>query len=349
MTDADDMLRRRALRRFRWSGLIIPLTAFALLAVVQVALLPQMPDPAATHWGFSGGPDGFGSAWTLPAMTLGVGGGLVVLFALLALSDLPVNGVGARGAGRKYKMVAAITWAEVGLVGVPMLGTFAVQVGLDDAHDAPATTWMLPVGAVVGAVLAFAAWRLNFAVPTEPSSGAEPAEIRLAPTERAVWIRSVSLARVAVAVLGVALLVTAGMALTTAILDLRLQGALSPVTWIVGACCLVVTAAVLLSATFEVRVDDAGLTVRGPLGWPRTHVERTDIRSVEVVQVSPMGEFGGWGWRYGVAGAGLGIVMRAGEAIRVTTTAGKRVTVTVDDAETGAALLRGLGADEEER
>ena len=63
-----------------------------------------------------------------------------------------------------------------------------------------------------------------------------------------------------------------------------------------------------------------------------------DIESVKMVQVEPLAEFGGWGWRWTPEG-GLGVVARAGEGILVVLRDGRRFTVTVDDAETGAALL----------
>lgn len=56
-----------------------------------------------------------------------------------------------------------------------------------------------------------------------------------------------------------------------------------------------------------------------------------------------MGEFGGWGLRW-APGGGFGVVLRSGPGIRITRTNGKTFSVTVDDAETGAALLTALAA-----
>lgn len=343
MTGTDETLRRQARRRFRWLGLFVPLGVAVMFAAVQVALLPHMPSPAATHWGASGGPDGFGAAWTFPAMSLGIGGGFAALLAGLALSGVPTTS----GRPASFKLVTAMIWAFVSFIGVAMLGSCIVQVGVADAHDVPSVVPVTLVGGVAALGLGVVGWRAAPALP--PVEGAEGRRVEaadLAQGERAVWIRGVSLSRVAMAVLGVAILTTAGMTITTAILDIRILGALTAATWITGGCCVLVSALVLLSSTFQVRVDAAGLTVRAPLGWPRTHVAVGDIRSVEVVHVSPMGEYGGWGWRYGLGGVGLGIVMRAGEALRVTTTAGKKVTVTVDDAVTGAALLEAMTPDD---
>jgi hypothetical protein len=51
-----------------------------------------------------------------------------------------------------------------------------------------------------------------------------------------------------------------------------------------------------------------------------------------------MAEFGGWGWRLGASGTG--IVLRAGEGIRVGRQGKSDLTITVDDAETAVSLLR---------
>ena len=56
-----------------------------------------------------------------------------------------------------------------------------------------------------------------------------------------------------------------------------------------------------------------------------------------------MGEFGGWGLRW-APGGGFGVVLRSGPGIRITRTNGKTFSVTVDDAEAGAALLTALAA-----
>lgn len=54
--------------------------------------------------------------------------------------------------------------------------------------------------------------------------------------------------------------------------------------------------------------------------------------------VNPMGDFGGWGLRLSVDGR-VGVVLRTGEALQITRRKGRPFVVTVDDAETAAAVL----------
>ncbi|MCI1020309.1 hypothetical protein HWD99_16915 [Microbacterium sp. C5A9] len=42
---------RRARTAFWWVGVIIPLALLVLAGLVVLAWLPEVPDPAAIHWG----------------------------------------------------------------------------------------------------------------------------------------------------------------------------------------------------------------------------------------------------------------------------------------------------------
>ena len=90
-------------------------------------------------------------------------------------------------------------------------------------------------------------------------------------------------------------------------------------------------------------MDGTGLTVRLLIRRPRIQVPLDEIIEAEVVTVRPIAEFGGWGLRIGAAGR-AGVVLRSGPALQVTRTSGRAFVVTVDDAQTGAALLNTLAA-----
>lgn len=92
---------------------------------------------------------------------------------------------------------------------------------------------------------------------------------------------------------------------------------------------------------FVVTVDREGLTVRSVLRWPRYRVPLDEVVRADVTHVSPLRDFGGWGWRVGRDGR-VGVVLRRGEALQVTRTARRSIVVTVDGAATAAGVLNAL-------
>ena len=73
---------RRARTAFLWVGVILPLTVLAVSAVIVAFWLPEIPEPAAIHWG-EDGVDGFGPGWTYLVVLGGIAA-MVIAFALLA-------------------------------------------------------------------------------------------------------------------------------------------------------------------------------------------------------------------------------------------------------------------------
>jgi hypothetical protein len=92
-----------------------------------------------------------------------------------------------------------------------------------------------------------------------------------------------------------------------------------------------------------VRIDENGLTARPTLGWPLYRIPLADIASAASTTVVPLGEFGGFGLRWGL-GKRMGIVTRGGEGLEVQRRDGRALVVTVDDAATAAGLLTALSA-----
>ncbi|GGH38300.1 DUF1648 domain-containing protein [Microbacterium album] len=335
MTHSNEVLRRRAVARFRAVGLVAPVVVAVLLALAQFAMLPLVPGTVAVHWDLSGTPDGFGPAWTFPLLTLLVVGALSAFIAAMALA-----GAGRATGRQQFRILAAIVWWEIGLIGTLATGSLVLQVGVAGPEEAPGIAPLLAGGFVLGVALGALAWRITMDPPARDGDGATPAPLDLAPDERAVWLRTVALSRVGQLALWGLIVAVAAIVAVTAAAELSRSGVLGAGAWIgIGSLALVV-AGVVTMTVFHVRVDDAGLTVRSAVGWPRVAVPREQIERVEVVQVDPMGEYGGWGWRFG--GNGIGIVVRRGEGLRVHRRGRSAVTVTVDDADTAASLLRGI-------
>jgi hypothetical protein len=305
-------------------GVVLASLVWLTAVVVQLAWLPALPDPIAIHWG-PDGPDGFGAAWTSIVLTAGLGVGLTGLFALILAT--------ARGTAPTvvHKLLAVISLGTALFAGITVSASLGVQRGLDDAHDAPDFGGWAALALGVALLAGVVAW---FALPkaVRPGDDATAAEpLVLAPGERSAWIATVRVSGgiVAVLVVGVGIAVVA-----TAFAVAVSAGRVWPLLFLP----VVILALAAMGLVWRVRVDATGLTVRSlPFGWPRRRIRVDRIDTVKTVEVNPLAEFGGWGWRWGAAGAG--VVAREGQGILVIQRDGRRFTVTVDDAETGAALL----------
>ncbi|WP_455133085.1 DUF1648 domain-containing protein [Microbacterium aurum] len=322
-----------AVRRFTLVAIVLPIIVTALAVAIQVILLPRVPDPMAIHWGSGGGPNGSGPAWLMIVVTLVVGVGAPLLIALSAHAGLRR---GDRGA--TYRLLGAVALATSVLMGVLGAWTFVAQADLASWQDAPLAVVPLVVAFAVAVVAGALGWFVQPDEPYRPTLLAAGAPIELDGDERAVWLQRVQLARGAAIALVAAFVLLLVVTLVSVFAD---APAGSVVVLIVVT--IVCAAAVVSTLAFHVRVDAAGLTVNSIVGLPRVHVPLRDIASVEAVDVNPMGEFGGWGMRW-APGGGFGVVLRSGPGIRVHRTNGKVVTVTVEDAATGAALLGALAA-----
>lgn len=324
--------RRRARRSFAILCLWIPLSIFAAISLAQLALLPVLSSTVAIHWDAAGGPDGFAPAWVYPILSVGVGGGVTLPLACFALVEMK----GPRKRTR-YRFLGTVIGAETGLLATLMFGLVLVQVGLDDATEANGVGWVIGLGLVVAAVTGTTFFVL---LEDPPPAEGDEREDPLPPADSlpAVWSRSVSISRGGAIALGALLGGTSLMVLILCFVALRETGGVPFGMWATLLLVVVVILLVVGTLRFGVRIDDSGIDVRALVGWPRVHIPSERITSARVVDVSPMAEFGGWGWRFG--GNGTGIVLRAGEGIRIGREGKSDLTVTVDDAETAVALLR---------
>ncbi len=328
---------RRARTAFWWVGVIIPASLIVLAAILVLAWLPELPDPAAIHWGLDGA-DGFGPRWMPLVMLIGLGGGVVALLSMIALFShrAPRRGAGAAIRRPQWsttaRVLGAANLAMAGLLSLLAIVTTASQRGLSDATEAAdITPWMLVIVAIA-AGLGAAGWFLQPKVLFDsPASATPAAPLPLADHERAVWMKTVTVARSGQIVLGIGVFVTVAMSVL-----LLARGIAAG--WIVAGITVILVILVATGLSFRIRASAAGLRVRSVAGWPRLEIAAHDIASARAVQVDPFAEFGGWGYRIGTDGR-RGFVLRAGEALEVTRTDGRVFVVTVDDASTAASVL----------
>ena len=301
-----------------------PLAAAALSTAALLSL--DLPTRLAVHWGPDGSVDRIGSIGDLVAP-------LVVGVTLITATLLGTLFAKTRGS-TTTAFVRAIVGTSV-LLGVGLsfgiLGTGIAQRGVEDPLTVPLSTVFGWMGASVAIALVVAAVCVLL-VPKVATYGSEREgaveALALSATERASWSRSVVVSPVAIGILAAAAIATCVIVL--------LAGAPGLVL-LVPAVLYVVVFAML---AWRVRVDASGLVARSVLGLPVFRVPVASVTAVRTVDVSPLRDFGGWGLRFGSLGWGL--VMRSGSAIAVDREGRSPFVITVDDADTGAALLAAL-------
>ncbi|MGW4229809.1 DUF1648 domain-containing protein [Streptomyces sp. NPDC004980] len=306
-------------------GTMAALTAlpFAVALVVELVLFAvlrdRLPDPLATH--FAGTvPDGFTGRTGFAVLSAGLTAGTGALFVL----------AGTRRA-TFARWSVAIGYGTVGLVGSALASVLLVNAGATDAAaDVRMPVWHPIAALLVGAALGLVGWlvtrRLTLPDSLSGQDGANTGRLDLAEGEVAGWTRTVSsrplaLLGVALTVLGCALAVPAGwpVAVPLAVLGLLMVN-FSRVTVTVGPRGLGVSSAALPR--------------------PRVRVPLADMSEASSRSISPLGDFGGWGWR--IRPGATGIILRSGEALVVKRANGREIAVTVDDSATAAALLNSL-------
>ncbi|MFI0264633.1 DUF1648 domain-containing protein [Streptomyces sp. NPDC017056] len=313
---------RAPLRPGRALIAVLPfLLAVAVVTAVFWALRDRLPDPLAVHFTADGNSDDFASpaafltAWLGMPVVSGAVIGALVLRDEAAGALRWVIGVG-------YGMAAVF-----GYLGVVTL------LGNADAGDASAVRiplWhlgaMLGVALLAGAVGRLCAGRDRVRADAVRGPSEAVPSLALADGESAGWSRTVS--SPALLVLGPGLLAAALLIGVTA-------------SWAGAACMAFASLLCIAFASVRVTVDRHGLTVASPLvSRPRLRIPLGRVAEAGTQQVSPLRDFGGWGYR--IWSGRSGIVLRSGEALALRLADGRVFVVTVDDAATAAALLNAL-------
>ncbi|WP_022873918.1 DUF1648 domain-containing protein [Nesterenkonia alba] len=310
----------------RWLlGVILPALITAGAFTLVLLWLPRLPEEVALHWG----PQGVNRTGSVGEL-IGILGGMAVL-------SLVVLALFAILTGRTAFIRRLVLGLAVGMA-VFMSGMFVVPVAVQLNLSPGETPGSIDIGMLISTGAALAAGLLSGLLggkdPEVPAAGPVAGEhAELAPGERAVWVKHVGPSQNFKVWGLVAVVLYVGF--TTALS----WWAQSWFTFIFSMAPLLLA---LVMLVWTVRIDSRGLTAHSVAGWPKLHVPAVEIEGAKVREnISPMGEFGGWGIRGALDNMGgkVGVVIRGGEGIEIARSANRTVVITVDDAATGAALL----------
>lgn len=309
------------------TGLRIALGIVLPLLLVVSATLPfwlyhqRLPERLAVHWGLGGDPDG--------AMRLSL---LLTLVLVLVVVPATVIAVLARRRRAQRGEIAApmaIAGFIAALVAAMSWLTIATNLDVDHWREA-SRVGLLGIGAPVllAAVLARSVSRLARGLESV-AAPAHAAAAGLAPGAPTVWSGSARSVW--------ALPLTLGSLLLAVIIAVRspLAGLALGLPALIG----------LAFTSIRMTVDPRGVRILyGKLGWPRQRVKLAEIEQATSLHVRPMA-WGGWGYRGSLRITGrAAIVLRGGEGVQLDLTGGRRMVITVDDAEAAARLINNLRA-----
>lgn len=345
LTQAETTKLHQAKSAARLVGLYAPLGLVVVVAVLMLMWLPRLPDPMATHWNGAGVADGFDSPWTSLIMFPAIGLFLTSMYFLQYLQMWQVKQKpGAAVWGPMNRLLPAIVLGSVTLVFIIAIGTTLPQLDLADARDMPSINPIMfsafGAAALVTVLAYFAQPKLRIE-PTVDPEGGQPLE--LADSERAVWLGVASASKAYYWVIGATMALMLGS--TVMMFGMRPFHWAPVITML--ATFVFVAVLTLVCARFTVRIDDEGLSARALTGWPTFRVPAADVDHVDVGEIAPFAEFGGWGLRW-IGGGAMGIVLRTGEGIRISRKSGKSLAITLDDAATAASVLMAAAKRTEE-
>lgn len=289
--------------RHRLLPLLAPGVVLAGLGLVGVVVGERLPDRIPTHWNVHGEPDG----WSSPAM-------FTIVILLIGLVVWGVT-AGVALAGRR-----AVVGARL-LVGLP-LGIVSFVAGVGAVVLVSATgggaplPWLLLLSLVVGGL----GWATGVALAGRlPETSPRPVRnlgTRWDGETPTSWF---------VTILGGTLIVVGLVA------SLTIPMPAGPLSFLVGLL-------MVGSARFRVVIDDKAVRIEGGLaGFPRVVVPLERVAAAEVAEVNPW-RFGGLGIRIGLGGESA-VITRRGPALKIITTDGAELLVSLVDPSAAVATI----------
>lgn len=300
----------------RWLPLLVALVVTSIVVIVFGGSWDALPEPMASHWGPSGKPDGAAPKLLMVALALAP---VWILAGVTAVTTSP----------QARATLITVSVALAGLFSVMAWSVVNLNHSTSDWHLArpmpKSHLGWLALATLVPGLAAGIAFRPLF---RQRDPGAQPPSIILAGSERAVWLGSARnrwLLALPLPLIGLMRHLTplaGGVATFTAVLSMAMADAFS---WV------------------RVTADRNGVDIRcGHLGLIRRRVALDDVDHAEVFDLVPLAH-GGWGYRGSLRWMKrAAIVVRGGSALRLALRDGKQLSVTVDDAASGASLINGM-------
>lgn len=91
----------------------------------------------------------------------------------------------------------------------------------------------------------------------------------------------------------------------------------------------------LLFTRLETRIDQQGVSVKmAPLHRKPRLYRWSDIASAHVRTYQPLVEYGGWGWRYSLSGAGIAFNISGNQGLQLVLQSGKKILIGTQDPQT---------------
>ncbi|MBV7295213.1 DUF1648 domain-containing protein [Corynebacterium sp. TAE3-ERU12] len=304
--------------RVRLISLIVPALILAASVVWGMAQRDQLPLAIASHFSFSGEPDGF-----MPLDRF-----LITTPLVAAVSAVPLALL------LPHRVIAAVnTWVASFLT---CLNVFIIEAHLNIGD--PVLVRFPAINALAAAALAFfpalIVWFFTPDIPRELNDDDlnNDTDIPVAEHESTVWQGS---ARASAVFSGI--MATAIFTSLVVCAWLWLINAGGFLVFLFSLLTVALVAVTLAFTKATVRVDATGLTVRYGVTPYASHFPAATLNNATAVQM----EFTDWlGYGYRLRPKGTALHVRNGAGIRVGRAGKSDFYVNCDDAETGAALLR---------
>lgn len=313
--------------RFRLTAFILPIVFTIFGLGIQFATFSNVPNPMALNWELNGSPSGEGSPWVNIVLTAVFGIAVPHLIALTIFGGIKRGHTGATA-----RMLGAFIPAFSLFIVLIATLSHVIQLENATAMDAHMPVGLIPTALVMSIIVGFVTW---FSFP-EMSASLRPARHSgIAQTDSALtaWEGSTSCGRV----LGTVVIAI----IAIAVLSPLIVWALSGEAVIIAILVVVAIAALIagMSATaYTVIADQNGLKAKSRFGFPTFTVPMDDIVGVDIVDIDPMSDFGGWGVRW-IPG-NFGLILRRGTALRVIRRSGKNFVVTLPDPGPPAGVIQ---------